>query len=154
MQLHELKPTQINKSRRRVGRGGKRGTFSGRGSKGQKSRAGHRIRPGFRGGDNPLWKLFPKTRGASKKTDIKHAFFRLRQDKSAVVNIGQLNSTFADGDKITAKVLVKNGIIKTAKRGVKILANGELKKKLVFSGLKMSVAAKEKIEKAGGSVKP
>ncbi|MEK7341913.1 MAG: uL15 family ribosomal protein, partial [Candidatus Binatota bacterium] len=60
MDLSNLKPAPgSKKKRKRVGRGGKRGTYSGRGSKGQKSRAGARIRPGFRGGDNPIWKLFP-----------------------------------------------------------------------------------------------
>ena len=81
MQLHQIKPTHKKVEGKRVGRGGKRGTFSGRGSKGQKSRAGTRIRPGFRGGDNPIWKLFPKQRGASKKVDIKHRSFQRRRKK-------------------------------------------------------------------------
>lgn len=71
MQLHELKPIHPRKRRKRVGRGGKRGTFSGRGTKGQKSRAGASVRPGFRGGDTPLWKVFPKQRGAGKKVEVK-----------------------------------------------------------------------------------
>jgi len=78
MQLHQLKPTVKQKRAKRVGRGGKRGTYSGRGQKGQKSRAGARIRPGFRGGDNPIWKLFPKQRGSAKKVDLKkRRFLRL-----------------------------------------------------------------------------
>ena len=81
MQLHHLKPIHKAIASKRVGRGGKRGTLSGRGSKGQKSRAGTRIRPGFRGGNEPLWKLFPKSRGASKKTDIKHRSFQVRRKK-------------------------------------------------------------------------
>ncbi|MEK7507232.1 MAG: 50S ribosomal protein L15 [Patescibacteria group bacterium] len=152
MQLHQLKPTIKHKDRKRVGRGGKKGTFSGRGSKGQKSRAGHRIRPGFRGGDNPLWKLFPKQRGAGKKTDIKHAFFQLRRPKPSTVSLEKLDSNFHEGDKVTAKNLVKKGIVRTAKNGIKILGTGELKKKLIISKLKVSAAAREKILKAGGEV--
>lgn len=152
MQIHQLRPTIKHKDRKRVGRGGKRGTYSGRGSKGQKSRAGHRIRPGFRGGDNPLWKLFPKQRGAGKKTDIKHAFFQPRRPKPSIVNLNDLNKHFQDGDRVSGKLLVKSGIIKTAKKGVKILGSGELKKKLTLSGLKVSRSAGEKILKAGGSV--
>ena len=142
MQLHQLKPTIKHKDRKRVGRGGKKGTFSGRGSKGQKSRAGHRIRPGFRGGDNPLWKLFPKQRGAGKKTDIKHAFFQLRRPKPSTVSLEKLDSNFHEGDKVTAKNLVKKGIVRTAKNGIKILGTGELKKKLIISKLKVSAAAR------------
>ena len=71
MQIHELKPDHPRKHRKRVGRGGKRGTFSGKGTKGQKSRAGASVKPGFRGGDTPLWKIFPKRRGAGKKVEIK-----------------------------------------------------------------------------------
>ena len=151
MQLHQLKPTIKYKHRKRVGRGGKRGTFSGRGSKGQKSRAGARIRPGFRGGDNPIWKLFPKQRGATKKVDIKHARFRMAKRKSAVVNLGVLNSFFQNGDSISPKLLAQKGIVSAGKR-VKILGDGELDKKLSFSGVVFSKQARDKILKAGGTV--
>lgn len=152
MQLHQLKPTTKHKSRKRVGRGGKRGTFSGRGSKGQKSRAGARIRPGFRGGDNPIWKLFPKQRGATKKVDIKHARFRVAKKESEVVNLGALNSFFQDGDNVSSKILVQKGIIGAGKR-IKILGDGELDKKLNFSGVMFSKQARDKILKAGGTIK-
>ena len=152
MQLHQLKPTTKHKSRKRVGRGGKRGTFSGRGSKGQKSRAGARIRPGFRGGDNPIWKLFPKQRGATKKVDIKHARFRVAKKESAVINLGILNSFFQDGDNISSKILVQKGLVDAGKR-VKILGDGELDKKLNFSGVVFSKQARDKILKAGGTIK-
>ncbi len=152
MQLHQLKPTIKHKSRKRVGRGGKRGTFSGRGSKGQKSRAGARIRPGFRGGDNPIWKLFPKQRGATKKVDIKHARFRVAKKESEVVNLGILNSFFQDGDSVSPKILAQKGIIGGKKR-VKILSDGELDKKLNFSGVAFSKQARDKILKAGGTIK-
>ena len=152
MQLHQLKPTSKSKTRKRVGRGGKRGTFSGRGSKGQKARAGHRIRPGFRGGDNPIWKLFPKQRGASKKTDRKHAFFRVHQAKPAVVNLADLAEHFQAGEIITSRSLVKKGLIKTAKKGVKILGGGALNKALHLRALPLSQAAQAAIMKAGGKV--
>lgn len=153
MQLHQLKSTIKNKDKKRVGRGGKRGTFSGRGSKGQKSRAGARIRPGFRGGDNPIWKLFPKQRGASKKTDPKHAFFQPRYPKPAVVNLEVLAKVFRDGDTVSARSLIKKGIIKSARNGVKILGSGELNRKLEFSGVDFSNSAKEKVLNAGGVIK-
>lgn len=153
MQLHQLKSTTKNKKKKRVGRGGKRGTYSGHGSKGQKARAGTRIRPGFRGGDNPIWKLFPKQRGATKKVDIKHAKFQVRYGKSSVLNLDVLNSNFQDGDSISPKILMHKGLISSVKNGVKILGDGELSKKLKFSGLKLSESAREKILKAGGSIK-
>lgn len=152
MQIHQLRSKNKNKKRKRVGRGGKRGTYSGRGSKGQKSRAGTRIRPGFRGGDNPIWKLFPKQRGATKKVDIKHAKFQVHQRKQAIVNLDILNSSFHDNETVSSGVLVNKGIIGSAKNGVKILGNGELTKKLNFSRLKFSKSAREKIEKAGGVI--
>ncbi len=152
VQLHQLEPTIKHKRRKRIGRGGKRGTYSGRGSKGQKSRAGHRIRPGFRGGDNPVWKLFSKQRGATKKTDIKRALFQVRHPKPAVLNLDDLDSHFQDGDRVSAKILVKKGIIKTAKRGVKILGEGQLGKRLTFSGVKLSKSAHDKIMAVGGVI--
>ena len=153
MQLHQLKPTFKPQKRKRVGRGGKRGTFSGRGSKGQKSRAGTRIRPGFRGGDNPIWKLFPKQRGATKKVEIKHAKFQVTYPKPAIVDLDTLNFNFKDGDKISAESLAKKGIIGKGEKKVKVLGDGEITKKLIFSGLKFSKSAREKILKAGGVIK-
>ncbi|MBI2670217.1 MAG: 50S ribosomal protein L15 [Candidatus Yanofskybacteria bacterium] len=152
MQLHQLKYTTKNKKRKRVGRGGKRGTYSGHGSKGQKSRAGARIRPGFRGGDNPIWKLFPKQRGATKKVDIKHRAFQVKYNKPVIIDLNTVNSNFKDGNRVEPKVLVKLGIIKNSKNGVKILGDGELTKKLSFSGFKFSKSAREKVLKAGGAI--
>ena len=153
MQLHQLKSTNKNKKRKRVGRGGKRGTFSGHGSKGQKARAGARIRPGFRGGDNPIWKLFPKKRGATKKVDIKHRAFQVRYKKPAIISLNVLNSSFNDGDRVSKKDLIKRGLIRSAKNGIKILSDGELTKKFNFSGMKFSKSAQEKVLKSGGSIK-
>ena len=87
MQLHELKPTIRKKNKKRVGRGGKRGTYSGKGLKGQKSRAGAGVKPGFRGGDKPLWKKFHKARGASKNLEIKKPGFQVHHPKPAIVNL-------------------------------------------------------------------
>src|SRR3989344_1365921 len=109
MQLHDLKSTRTKKAPR-VGRGGKRGTFSGRGSKGQKSRSGTRIRPGFRGGNEPLWKLFPKARGAAKKVDIKQRSFRVKNTMSVVINLGTLNKKFSDGETVSPATLLEKGI--------------------------------------------
>lgn len=136
-----------------MGRGGKRGTFSGHGSKGQKSRAGARIRPGFRGGDNPIWKLFPKQRGATKKVDIKHARFQVKRSKPVIVNLDILNSSFKENEVVTPRTMIEKGIVDNAKKRLKILGDGEILKKLNFSGLKFSKSAKEKILKAGGTIK-
>ncbi len=157
MDLHRLQPKTPRTYAKRVGRGGKRGTFSGKGTKGQKSRAGAGVKPGFRGGDNRLWQLFPKQRGASSKPGSsrqhpKHRYFQLRHDKSAVVNLDALN-IFSDGTLITPELLLEKGVIMNSSLGVKVLSNGELKRKLEFQGFEFSAPAREKITKAGGSIK-
>lgn len=145
MQLNELHPTHKPKKSRRIGRGGKRGTFSGRGSKGQKSRSGTRIRPGFRGGDNPIWKIFPKQRGASKKTDIKHARFQVAKKKPTTVNFDVLSKHYEDGETVSYATLLEKGVIKKTKNGVKILGNGNLTKKLVF-GEELTFSASARVK--------
>ena len=157
MDLHRLHPTTRRQKSKRVGRGGKRGTYSGKGTKGQKSRAGAGIKPGFRGGDNRLWQLFPKQRGASSKPGnsrphAKHRFYQLRHNKSAVVNLDVLNQ-FSEDTLVTPELLVQNGLIESADNGVKVLSNGSLTRKLEFQGLEFSTTAKEKITKAGGIIK-
>ena len=157
MNLNQLKPKTVRKSGKRIGRGGKRGTFSGGGTKGQKSRAGASVRPGFRGGDNRIWQLFPKQRGASKKPGgsnphKKHRFFRLHQDKPVVFNLGFFNQ-FTDEDLINLELLHKKGFIPDIKVRVKVLGDGELKRKFDFHGLEVSKSAKDKILKAGGIIK-
>lgn len=144
MQIHEIRPTIKNKSRKRVGRGGKRGTYSGKGLKGQKSRAGAGVKPGFRGGDTPLWKKFPKARGASKKVEIKRLGFQLRRVKPATVNLRDLNRKFSDGEIISPQSLKGKGLVKKIKNGVKILGKGEIRKRLVFKDVLMSKSAKQK----------
>lgn len=142
MQLHDLQRATPNKKTKRVGRGGGRGKTSGRGTKGQKARAGHRIMPAIR---EQLKKL-PKRRGYS---------FKSIQDKPFVINLSQLEKVFKAGDVINPKTLVERGVLrmgKTTVHAVKILGDGEVTKKLTIADCAVSKSAKEKIEKAGGSV--
>ncbi|MBI2003450.1 MAG: 50S ribosomal protein L15 [Parcubacteria group bacterium] len=145
MQLHEIKPTIKKKHKKRVGRGGKRGTYSGKGQKGQKSRAGAGVKPGFRGGDTPLWKKFHKARGATKRTDVKNRGFQLRRHKPEAVNLRDLNKRFSDGEIVSPKTLMEKRLVKRSKYGVKILGKGELLKKLAFKGVKMSKSVEKRI---------
>lgn len=145
MQLHELKRATPNKTAKRVGRGGGRGKTSGRGTKGQKARAGHSIRPDIR----EQLKKIPKLRGRGIQGLVSI------QNKPLVVNVAALNAAFAAGDTITPSVLVERGLVRAPKKSspvVKILGDGELTKKLNISGCVVSASAKTKIEAAGGSV--
>ncbi|MBI2064365.1 MAG: 50S ribosomal protein L15 [Candidatus Yanofskybacteria bacterium] len=156
MNLSELKSRTPRQHGKRVGRGGKRGTFSGGGTKGQKSRAGAYVRPGFRGGDNRAWQLFPKQRGASKKPGsnkphAKHRHFQLRGDKFAVFNLDFFNR-FDEGQIVNLKFLAEQGWISKLEKRVKVLGEGDLKKKLDFQGLKFSKSAESKIAKTGGKI--
>jgi len=142
MQIHQVIPKTKSRKGKYIGRGGKRGTYSGRGIKGQKARAGRKMRPEIR----DLIKKLPKKRGYRSKS--------FRKD-SAVVNLDVLNKKLADNSEITPKVLVEKGFIKALGGKippVKILGKGETDKKFLVSGCLISVSAKEKIEKAGGTV--
>ena len=131
MQLHTLKPGHKLKGKKpRVGRGGKRGTYSGKGGKGQKARSGRRIRPAYR----DLIQRLPKLRGVKNRPST---------PELEVINVGEMEKVAKDG-VISEKVLGKK---------VKILGNGELKKAINVEGLPVSKSAKEKIEAAGGHVK-
>ena len=148
MNLNQLKSNTKRKSAKRVGRGGKRGTFSGHGTKGQKGRAGASVKQGFRGGDNRIWQLFPKLRGATKKPGsnrphMKHRYFQLRHDKVKVLNLDFFNK-FDDGQEITPKLLDR--------KDVKVLSEGNLKKRLNFTGFKFSKSARDKILKSGSTI--
>lgn len=148
MQVHELKPKTKRKAKKVVGRGGKRGKTSGRGTKGQKARAGHRMRPQMR----DIIKKLPKRRGEG----VSRNRFKTEKDISVVLNIGVLNTVFKAGDRVSPKTLLENALIE--KKGnkvpsVKILAKGELDKALTVRGCEVSEGAKAAIEKAGGSVK-
>ncbi|MDO8495000.1 MAG: 50S ribosomal protein L15 [bacterium] len=148
MQLHELKLKNQPRQARRVGRGGKRGTFSGKGSKGQQAR-GARLGVDFRGGNQPIWKVFPKKRGSTKKTDIKHRYFQTEAAAIPVINLGKINQLFSAGDTVSPATLLEKGLIHVRNKKVKILGQGELDKKLKFSGLIFSQSAKDKILKSG-----
>lgn len=140
LSLHTIKPSPSSKkSKRRVGRGGKRGTYSGKGLKGQKSRSGASGLK--RRGIRQLMESTPKLRG-----------FKSLRKKPEVVNLIDLNKKFQDGDKITPKTLLLKGLVTKTKNGVKILGNGNIKIKLEISKCQISASAKEKIEKAGGSI--
>ena len=139
MRLHDLKPAKgAKKARKRVGRGGKRGYTSGRGSNGQNSRSGGGVRPGFEGGQTPLFLRLPK-RGFNNRWATRYA----------EVNIRSLNR-FDAGAEVTPEVLIEVGIIDKLLDGVKILGTGQLEKKLIVKAHRFSKSAVEKIEGAGG----
>ena len=143
MQLHELKPKHKNRDKKRVGRGGKKGSYSGKGIKGQKSRAGRKMVPMIR----ELIKRYPKLKGY-RSFAIDNYF--------AVVNLDALEKNTKDGETINPENLVKKGIINNIKGRtpkVKILGTGKLTKKLVVENCKTSKTAKEAIEKAGGTIR-
>lgn len=141
---------------KRVGRGGKRGTTSGGGTKGQKGRAGASVRPGFRGGDNRIWQLFPKQRGATKKhgskrVHRKHRRYQVIAGKPAVINVAALNA-FSAGDSVTLATLKERRLISGAAKAAKILGTGEVKVGVTVEGVDVSTSAREKITAAGGTV--
>ena len=145
MQLDSLTRTTKNKGKKTVGRGGKRGTFSGRGIKGQRARAGHKIRPEIR----DIIKKIPKRRGRGSNALISV------HTKPVVVNVSTLDAVFSAKDEVTPKILIEKDLIQ--KKGgktpnVKILGNGNLTKALTISLCGISKQAREKIEKAGGTV--
>ena len=142
MQIHQLRPKHKKRDMKRVGRGGKKGTYSGRGSKGQKARAGRKMEPIIRA----LIKRYPKLRG--------YRSFVL-SDYTAVVNLEVLEKNSKDGETINPENLIKKGIISKMKGRtpkVKILGTGKLTKKLILENCKTSKTAKEAIEKAGGKI--
>lgn len=138
MQLHQLKPKTKSKAKKRVGRGGKRGTYSGKGLKGQKSRSGRKIRPAERS----LIIRLPKLRGFRNKS---------LQPRPVILNVGDLDKR-AESDIINKEVLLKAGLIKKSDKRVKILGGGEVKKTFQVEGLEISESAKKKIEAAGGKI--
>lgn len=136
MQIHELKISK-RKSRKRIGRGGKRGTYSGRGMKGQKSRSGAKKDPLFEGGRSSLIDRLKKVRG-----------FKSPHSKKANINLNDLERNFKDGDTVSIKVLIKSKLISKpeSKRGVKILGDGKLTKKLTINeGISLSKSAKKAV---------
>jgi large subunit ribosomal protein L15 len=146
MRLHQIKPVHKLKRTQRIARGGKRGGYSGRGIKGQKSRAGAKIRPAVR---DVMMKL-PKLRGRAK-----HAF-KGRSQKPDVLNVKIIEKKFNSGGVVNPETLFEKKLI-SKKSGVlpavKILGDGEISKKLHFQDVLLSKSARDKIEKAGGTVK-
>jgi large subunit ribosomal protein L15 len=150
LNLHTLKPAQERKDRKRIGRGlgSGKGRYSGRGIKGQKSRAGsHKVPPGFAGGQMPIHMQLPKMRGNTSKDALPIGPFRT---STQPVNVAALER-FDNGTEVTPELLVQVGILKNTKIDVKILGNGELTKKLTISAHGFSASAREKIEAAGGT---
>jgi len=147
MQLQQLKPIHKLKKRKRIGRGGKKGTYCGRGVKGQKARAGRRLKPVIR----ELIKKYPKLRGYRRK--LKAQISRL---KTAILNVELLEKKFKSGDTVNPEILFEKRIIRKIKGRmpeVKILGKGELTKSLIIEGCQVSKSVKEKIAKAGGTIK-
>ena len=141
MRLEELKPAEGSTHRKKIvgrGIGSGVGKTSGRGHKGQKARSGGGVRPGFEGGQMPLYRRLPK-----------RGFTNIFAKKYVSVNVEVLDK-FNDGDEVTAQSLLEKGIISKTLDGVKILGRGEVTKKLTVKVAKVSESAKEKIEKAGG----
>jgi len=148
MQLNTLKASTTRIRSPRIGRGGKRGKTSGRGTKGQNARAGHRKRPEMR----DLIKKLPKLRGHGKNRS--HTV-RMNRVTYSPVNLAQLEAMFSAGDTITPAVLFKKGLVNARAgrvRPIKILGTGTLSKALSVSGVTASATAKAAIEKAGGSL--
>ena len=143
MKLNNLYPAPKSvKKRKRVGRGcgSGHGKTSCRGSKGQNSRSGGGVRPGFEGGQMPLYRRIPK-----------RGFTNIFKKNYSIVNIGRLN-IFEDDDVVTQKELINKGIIKKVSYGVKILAKGGLNKKLTIKANKFSQKAVNEIESIGGKI--
>ena len=144
MKLNSLYPNEgATKSRKRVGRGpgSGLGKTSGKGHKGQNARSGGGVRPGFEGGQLPLFRRLPK-RGFT------NAMFKTTY---AVINLSDLNK-FENGAEVTPEILKNMGIVKNLKDGIKVLGNGTLEKKLTVKANKFSLKAKEAIEKSGGKI--
>lgn len=141
MKLHELRPAEGSTSSRfRKGRGvgSGNGKTAGRGHKGQKARSGGGVRPGFEGGQLPIYRRLPK-RGFNNRFSKQYA----------IINVSRLND-FEDGSVVNVETLLQNGVLNKALDGLKVLGNGELNKKLTVEAAVFSATAKEKIEAAGG----
>jgi large subunit ribosomal protein L15 len=152
LNLSNLKPAQPRKGRKRIGRGlgSGKGRFSGRGSKGQKARAGsHKLPAGFEGGQMPIDMRLPKLRGNTSADAMPIGPFRTY---SQPVNLRDLEARFEAGAEVTPDTLVEKGLIKNTRTDVKILGSGELTKKLAVTAHGFSRSAREKIEGAGGSI--
>ena len=152
LNLHSLQPAQPRKERKRIGRGlgSGKGRYSGRGIKGQKSRAGsHKMPAGFEGGQMPIDMRFGKLRGNHSADAMPIGPFRTY---SQPVNVRDLEARFESGAEVTPDTLVTAGLLKNTRTDVKILGVGELTKSLAVSAHGFSKSAREKIQAAGGTV--
>jgi len=152
LNLSNLKPAQGKKAPKRIGRGlgSGKGRYSGRGIKGQKSRAGsHKLRAGFEGGQMPLYMRVGKLRGSTSKDAMPVGPFRTR---TYHVNLRDLDARFDEDAEVTPEALAEKGLIRNTSFDVKVLAGGELTKKLTVTVHRASASAREKIEAAGGSL--
>ena len=141
MKLHELSPAAGSTTpawRKGRGTGSGNGKTAGKGHKGQNARSGGGVRPGFEGGQSPLYRKLPK-RGFHNKFGTEYA----------IINVSKLNA-FEDGETVNLEALMNKGIIRKANDGHKVLGNGEITKKLTVEASVFSATAKEKIEAAGG----
>ena len=141
MKLHELSPAAGSTTpawRKGRGTGSGNGKTAGKGHKGQNARSGGGVRPGFEGGQSPLYRKLP-TRGFHNKFGTEYA----------IINVSKLNA-FEDGETVNLEALMNKGIIRKANDGLKVLGNGEITKKLTVEASVFSATAKEKIEAAGG----
>ena len=151
LSLSNLQPAQPREDRKRVGRGmgSGKGRYSGRGIKGQKSRAGsHMMRAGFEGGQMPLTMRIPKLRGSTSKDAMPVGPFRTYTQP---VNLRDLER-FAAGEEVTPESLKAKGLIRTVRKDVKLLGVGDLTKKLKITVHAASATAREKVEAAGGTL--
>lgn len=143
MKLHELKPTEGSRQeRKRKGRGigSGNGKTAGKGHKGQNARSGGGVRVGFEGGQTPLYRRLPK-----------RGFTNINRKEFAIVNLDTLNR-FEEGTEVTPELLIETGVVKAEKAGIKVLAKGNVEKKLTVKAHKFSSAAQEAIEAAGGKI--
>ena len=141
MKLHELSPSEGSKKKAfRVGRGhgSGNGKTSGKGQKGQKARSGGGVRPGFEGGQMPIYRRLPK-----------RGFTNIFAKKYTSINVEDLNK-FDNGTEITTEVLKENGVIKKINDGIVVLGRGDLNKKVTIKAKRFSKSAEEKISAAGG----
>jgi large subunit ribosomal protein L15 len=151
LNLSNLEPAQPRERRKRIGRGmgSGKGRYSGRGIKGQKSRAGsHYMRAGFEGGQMPLTMRIPKLRGSTSKDAMPIGPFRTYTQP---VNLKDLDR-FAAGEEVTPESLKAKGLIRTVRKDVKLLGVGDLSKKLKITVHAASATAREKVEAAGGTL--
>jgi large subunit ribosomal protein L15 len=153
LNLSNLKPAQKRRDRKRIGRGlgSGKGRYSGRGLKGQKARSGsHKMRPGFEGGQMPIYMRLGKQRGNTSKDAMPIGPFRTA---TIPVNVSALDR-FEDGAEITPETLLEARIVRKRGIDVKILGQGDLTKRLTVRAHRFSATAREKIEAAGGTVVP